>query len=408
MRKWLVRLSQTSRTICFTNHFLEETMGETANREHGVLARRFSRREFGRLAALLAAGSALPFYNEAALAQDLKAIGNIPADAIRLHTNENPMGPCPAALEAIRQLLPQGGQYLFGQTHAFVEAMAAAEGLATSHILPTAGSSDPLHRAVLAFTSPSRPLVVADPGYEAPGRAAKFMGANVIQVPLRKDYAHDAKAMAGADPAAGVIYICNPNNPTGTVTRKEDVDSIIANKPKGCIVLIDEAYIHFATSATSAIEHVAAGKDVIVLRSFSKLYGMAGLRAGAALGRPDLLERLRGYGGLGFLPLSGTVGATASLQEKALVSQRRQIVADIRQDLCAWLERRTFAFIPSEANMIMIDCKRPGREVYAAMLKHKIAIGRSWPSLPTHVRVTIGTREEMTKFKAAFERVMGA
>jgi len=383
-------------------------MREAAKRTREVPARLLSRREFGRMAALLAAGSALPFYNEMALAQDLKAIGNIPPDTIRLHTNENPMGPCPAALEAIRRFLPQGGQYLFGQTNAFVEAMAADLGLPTSHILPSAGSSDPLHRAVLAYTSPSRPLIVAEPGYEAPERAAKFLGAKVIPVPLRKDHAHDAKAMAQADPAAGVIYICNPNNPTGSVTRKEDVDYIIAHKPKGCIVLIDEAYIHFATSATSAIEHVAAGKEVIVLRSFSKLYGMAGLRAGAALARPDLLERLRGFGGLGFLPLSGTVGAAASLQEKTLVAERRQIVADIRQDLAGWLNQRGFAFIPSEANMIMIDCKRPGREVYTAMLQHKIAIGRSWPSLPTHVRVTIGTREEMALFKTAFARVMGA
>jgi histidinol-phosphate aminotransferase len=359
------------------------------------------------VAALLTAGSALPFYNEAALAQDLKALGNIPADAVRLHTNENPLGPCPAALEAIRRFLPQGGQYLFGQTTAFVEAMALDLGLPTSHILPSAGSSDPLHRAVLAYTSPSRPLVIADPGYEAPERAAKFIGAKVISVPLRKDYAHDGKAMAEADPAAGVIYICNPNNPTGSVTRKEDVDYLVAHKPEGCVVLIDEAYIHFATSAVSAIEHVAAGKDVIVLRSFSKLYGMASLRAGAALARPDLLERLRGYGGLGFLPLSGTVGATASLKEKTLVSERRQIVADIREDLATWLEQRGFAFIPSEANMIMIDCKRPGREVYTAMLQHKIAIGRSWPSLPNHVRVTIGTGDEMARFKTAFARVMG-
>jgi histidinol-phosphate/aromatic aminotransferase/cobyric acid decarboxylase-like protein len=214
--------------------------------------------------------------------------------------------------------------------------------------------------------------------------------------------------MAKADPAAGVIYICNPNNPTGSVTRKEDMDDLIASKPKGCIVLVDEAYIHFATSATSAIEHVAAGKDVIVLRSFSKIYGMAGLRAGAALARPDLLERLRGYGGLGFLPLSGTVGATASLKEKKLVADRRAIVSEVRQDLAAWLERRGFASIPSEANMIMIDCKRPGREVYTALLQHKIAIGRSWPSLPTHVRVTIGTRDQMALFKAAFAKVMGA
>ena len=367
-----------------------------------------SRREFARMATLLAAGSALPFYNEAVLAQDLKAIVNIPPDAIRLHTNENPMGPCPAALEAIRRFLPQGGQYLFGQTTAFVEAMAADTGLPTSHVLPTAGSSDPLHRAVLAYTSPSRPLVVADPGYEAPGRAATFLGAKVIPVPLRKDHAHDARAMAEADPATGVIYICNPNNPTGSVTHKEDVDYVVANKPRGCVVLIDEAYIHFATSATSAIPHVAAGKDVIVLRSFSKLYGMAGLRAGAALARPDLLEKLRGYGGLGFLPLSGTVGATASLKEKKLVAERRQIVADTRDDLAAWLDKRGIGFIPSEANMILIDCKRPGAEVAAAMLKHKVAIGRSWASLPTHVRVTIGTREQMALFKAAFEKVTAA
>jgi histidinol-phosphate aminotransferase len=387
---------------------LEEEMRETAKRVRGAPARLFSRREFGRVAALLTAGSALPFYNEAALAQDLKALGNIPADAIRLHTNENPLGPCSAAQEAIRQLLPEGGQYHFGRTTAFVEAMAADVGLPPSHILPTAGSSDPLHRAALAYTSPSRPLVIAEPGYEAPGRAAKFLGAKVIPVPLRKDYAHDCKAMVQADPATGVIYVCNPNNPTGSVTRKEDVDYLVAHKPKGCIILIDEAYIHFATSATSAIEHVTAGEDVIVLRSFSKLYGMAGLRAGAALARPDVLERLRGFGGLGFLPLSGTVGATASLKDKKLVAQRRQIVTDIRQALVAWLDRRGFASIPSEANMIMIDCKRPGREVYTAMLQHKIAIGRSWPSLPTHVRVTIGTREEMALFKTAFAKVLGA
>ena len=383
-------------------------MGEIGRRAQALLSRRLTRREFGRLAALLTTGSALPFTNEMALAQDLKALGSIPPDAIRLHTNENPLGPCPAALEAIRQMLPQGGQYLFAQTHAFVEAMAADVGLPTSHVMPSAGSSDPLHRAVLAFTSPSRPLVVADPGYEAPARAAQFMGAKVISVPLRKDYAHDAKAMTEAHPTAGVIYVCNPNNPTGSVTRKEDLDTIVANKPKGCLVLVDEAYIHFSTSAGSAVEHVAAGKDVIVLRTFSKIYGMAGLRAGAALARPDLLEKMRGFGGLGFLPLTGTVGATASLREKALVATRRQIVADVRGDLCAWLDRRGFGYIPSEANMVLIDGKRPGREVSAGMLKHNIAIGRSWAALPTHVRVTIGTRDDMAKFKAAFEKVVKA
>src|SRR5262249_44151077 len=148
------------------------------------------------------------------------------------------------------------------------------EGLRTSHVLACAGSSDPLHRAVLAFTSPSRPLVIADPGYEAPERAARFIKARIVKVPLRKDHSHDPRGMAGAHPNAGLIFVCNPNNPTGTVTRRDDVAAIVANKPKGCVVLIDEAYVHYSTTATPATELVTAGKDVIILRTFSKLYGM--------------------------------------------------------------------------------------------------------------------------------------
>jgi histidinol-phosphate/aromatic aminotransferase/cobyric acid decarboxylase-like protein len=135
---------------------------------------------------------------------------------------------------------------------------------------------------------------------------------------------------------------------------------------------------------------------------------MAGLRAGAALGRPDLLEKLREQGGLTFMPATGMAAATASLKDKALVPQRRRALAEIRDDLFGWMNKKGFAFIPSEANMVMIDSKRPGRETSAAMLEHKVAIGRSWAALPNHVRVTIGTRDEMEKFKAAFERVMGA
>jgi histidinol-phosphate/aromatic aminotransferase/cobyric acid decarboxylase-like protein len=153
---------------------------------------------------------------------------------------------------------------------------------------------------------------------------------------------------------------------------------------------------------------VAAGADVIILRTFSKLYGMAGLRAGAALGRPDLLAKVRALGGLNFLPATGVAAATASLKNQALVSQRRQALAEVRKDLFAWLERKGYAYIPSEANMVLIDSKRPGRETAKAMLEHKVAIGRSWAALPTHVRVTIGTAAEMEKFKAAFARVVPA
>jgi histidinol-phosphate aminotransferase len=372
------------------------------------LAEGLTRRDFARLAALLAAGAALPFYNEFTLAQDIKAIASIPPDAVKLNANENPLGPCPEALEAIAKVAPLTGRYLFHETFAFVEALAASEGLPTSHVLPSAGSSDPLHRAVLCFTSPSRPLVTAEPGYEAPEGAARFNKAQIFKVPLRKDYSHDAKAMATAHPEAGLIFVCNPNNPTGTVTRKEDIAAIVANKPKGCVVLIDEAYIHFTASASPSIDLVAAGEDVIVLRTFSKLYGMAGLRAGAALGRPDLLAKLRALGGLNFLPATAMAAATASLKNKTLVSQRRQALAQVRKDLFSWLDRKGYRYIPSEANMVLINSKRPGRETAKMMLEQKVAIGRSWAALPTHVRVTIGTAAEMEKFKAAFERVVSA
>lgn len=366
-----------------------------------------SRRDFYRLSAFLSAGAALPFCNEATLAQDVKAIANIPPDVIRLNANENPLGPCPAAIEAARSIAEQGNRYPFRLTDTFVRTMAEIENVPASHILPSAGSSDPLHRAVLAFTSPTRPLIVATPGYEAPERAARFVKAKVISVPLRKDYSHDAQAMVKADPNAGVIYVCNPNNPTGTITTKEDIEYILANKPKGCVVLVDEAYIHFAKSTSSVAPLVAADKDVIVLRTFSKLYGMAGLRAGAALGRPDLLEKLGGFAGVNFLPATGLAAAVASLKDKAVVSDRAKSVAEIRDDLFAWLGKKGYGFIPSEANMVMIDGKKPGRQVTSAMLEHKVAIGRTWPALPTHVRVTIGTRDEMNKFKTGFEKLMG-
>jgi histidinol-phosphate aminotransferase len=370
-----------------------------------LLHRGFSRRDFARLVALMTAGAALPFYNEATLAQGLSAGPRLPADAVKINANENPMGPCPEAIEAIQKLVPQGGRYLYEETSAFVELMAAIEDLSREYVLPFAGSSDPLHRVVLAFAGPEKSFVVADPGYEAGGRAAEFVGARTIKVPLRKDWSHDVRAMAAADPNAGVIYVCNPNNPTGSVTPKDEIEYLVNNKPKGAIVLLDEAYIHWSKTAERGSPLVAADKDVIILRTFSKLYGMAGLRAGAALGRPDLLAKVRGYGA-GALPATGMVGAIASLNAKGLVESRRKIIADIREETVAWLEKKGFDVIPSEANMIMIDTRRPGREVSQAMIKEKVAIGRSWPVLPKHVRVSIGTRDEMAKFRSAFGRVM--
>src|SRR5271167_578534 len=156
-----------------------------------LIRRGFSRRDFGRLAALATAGAALPFYNEAALAQGLSAMPNLPSDAVKINANENPMGPCPEAVDAIQKVVSQGGRYLYNETFAFIAAMAEVDGVPKDHVMPFAGSSDPLHRAVMAFTGPGKSYVVADPGYEAGARAAHFIGAKTISIPLRKDYAHD-------------------------------------------------------------------------------------------------------------------------------------------------------------------------------------------------------------------------
>jgi histidinol-phosphate aminotransferase len=383
---------------------MRDLIGPAQRRE--FLQRGFSRRDLGRLAVLMTAGASLPFFNESALAQGLSAMPNLPPDAVRINANENPMGPCPEAAEAIHKLVEKGGRYLYNETFTFVDTLAEVEGLPKEYVMPFAGSSDPLHRAVLAFTRPGKSFVVADPGYEAGERAARFIGAKVVRVPLRKDFAHDVKAMA-ADPDAGLIYVCNPNNPTGSVTRKEDVDYLVAHKPRGTVVLLDEAYIHLSATAEPGTPHVIAGRDVVILRTFSKLYGMAGLRAGAAFGRPDLLEKIRSFGA-GALPVTGMVGAIASLKARGLVESRRKIIGEIRNETAEWLDRKGYSVMPSEANMLMIDVRRPGRQVFEAMIREKVAIGRSWASMPNHVRISIGTRDEMAKFRAAFARVMNA
>jgi len=169
------------------------------------LRRGFSRRHFHRLAALAAGGASLPFCNEPALAQLPALRGPIPPDAVKINANENPLGPCPEAAEAIHAVIAKGGRYLYEETFAFSRLMAELEGVPPGSVLPFAGSSAPLHQAVLGFCSPEKGLVMGDPGYEAAERAARFIGAKVTRVPLSKDYSHDVRAMAKADPAAGLI-----------------------------------------------------------------------------------------------------------------------------------------------------------------------------------------------------------
>jgi histidinol-phosphate aminotransferase len=210
--------------------------------------------------------------------------------------------------------------------------------------------------------------------------------------------------MLAAAPDAGVFYVCNPNNPTGTVTSKEQIDYLVEHKPAGSIVLVDEAYIHLSDTP-SAIEHVRFAKDVIILRTFSKIYGMAGLRCGFAIGRPDLLKKLEAFGQMP-MPITGMIAASASLMDTELVPKRKKLIADVRNDTFAWLKANNYSFIPSESNCFMIDVKRPGADIRKAMAKDGVFIGRSWPSWPTYVRITVGLPAEMEAFKVSFKKAM--
>jgi histidinol-phosphate aminotransferase len=332
----------------------------------------------------------------------------MPTGAVLINANENPMGPCQAARERIAALTPAGGRYdLYGEAEKLIDTFASQHHLRPDHVAVYAGSSEPLFYAVLAFTSPSRSFVVADPSYEWGMMAAGAAGAAIHKIPLTAEYAHDVRAMVSADANAGVIYICNPNNPTGTLTSKQDIVWALENKPKGSVLLVDEAYIHFA-DAPDVLDLVAADKDIVVLRTFSKVYGMAGLRCGFALARPDLLAKMRMFG-QNFLPILGTGPANASLLDAEVVPARKKIIGDTRRETIAWLRKNGYKVIgESQANCFMIDTGRDGRGVMDAMQQKNIFIGRTWPVWPNAVRITVGTPEEMAKFRTAFKQVMDA
>jgi histidinol-phosphate/aromatic aminotransferase/cobyric acid decarboxylase-like protein len=283
--------------------------------------------------------------------------------------------------------------------------LAQAEGVKPEQVRVYPGSSEPLHHTVAAFTSPQRSYVTADPGYEAGMLAANGIGAKVVKVPLTKTYAHDVKAMLAAAPDAGVFYVCTPNNPTGTLTSHSDVEYLVENKPKGSIVLVDEAYIHFS-DAPSVMDLVKAEKDVVLLRTFSKIYGMAGLRCGAVFGRADLLEKIENYNGWNAMPITALVAASASLKDAQLVPERKRVNAAIRSQVFAWLDRNGYSYIPSESNCFMLDAKRPAKNAIDAMAKQNVYIGRIWPLMPTYTRITIGTATEMDHFQTAWQKVM--
>jgi histidinol-phosphate aminotransferase len=337
--------------------------------------------------------------------------GGSDPDVVQISLNENPLGPSDSARAAIAAVGTVGGRYNRQFHTETVSLLAQQNGLNPSYVQFYPGSGGALDLAVYSSLLTGKDLVVGSPSYNQAPDAGKKMNVKVHEVPLTPTGAHDVKAMVAASKNVGCYYICNPCNPTGTMTSKADLEWLVKNKPEGSVVVIDEAYHHFSTEESS-MSMVAADKDVIVLRTFSKVYGMAGLRAGFFISKPELHQKVRDIGtaagtgtGSSNVSILTAAACAASLKDADLVPARRKINTDIRENVLEWMDKNGYEYMKgSQANFFQVNVKRPGSEFSRNMQKEKVQIGRTWKEMPNYVRITIGTQPEMEKFKVAFKK----
>ncbi|HMF55302.1 MAG TPA: histidinol-phosphate transaminase [Pyrinomonadaceae bacterium] len=326
---------------------------------------------------------------------------------VRLSANENPYGPSQAAMKAMKEAFHLAWRYPDEYADMLVETIARLHNVAREQVLLGDGSGEILKLCASAFTSSSRKVVLAEPTFEAIMRYAAASGGGATKVSLTQDYRHDLARMLDAAGDAGLIYVCNPNNPTGTITPKEEVRACLGKIPQAVAVLVDEAYYHYAETADyeSVIPLVSEHPNLIVARTFSKIYGMAGLRCGYAVAQSSLIKSLREHQIWDNVNIMAVAAANASVSDSKHVEDGRRVNSETKRFLYAELERLGFKYIPSQTNFMMIDLRRDVRPVIAAMKQKNVEVGRFFPALPNFMRVTVGKRNEMQAFLSAFREV---
>jgi histidinol-phosphate aminotransferase len=368
-----------------------------------------SRRKF---AQLLGAGAAavvvrptLSFAKPTqSVATPLAESGNI----VRLSANENPYGPSPKALEAITNSFGLACRYPDEHNNVLIDKLAKLNGVNHGQILLGDGSGEILKLCAETFTGPQQgKLVAADPTFEAILNNASANDAEVVKIPLTGSFAHDLSKML---PAAkgGLIYVCNPNNPTASITPKEELRDFIAKTPRETMILVDEAYFHYADSPDyeSVIPLVKDHPNLIVSRTFSKIYGMAGLRCGYCVAQKETIERMRRNQMWDSVNCMALAAATASLDDPDHVLNGQRLNREAKAFTTSELDKMGYKQIPSQANFIMFDCKRPVVPLIQAMKKQNVHVGRLFPALPNHMRLTIGKKSEMETFLSTFRQVV--
>src|SRR6266481_9986569 len=363
-----------------------------------------SRRKF---AQLLAAGAATalvrPTVSFAKQPEHIPASGQV----VRLSANENPYGPSPKALKAMTDSFTLACRYPDEHNNIVMDKLAKLNGVSREQILLGDGSSEILKLCAETFTGKEHgTLVVADPTFEAILEQASANGAEVVKVHLTSTFAHDLPKMLAAA-RRGLIYVCNPNNPTASITPKNELRDFIGKTPRETMILVDEAYFHFADSLDyeSVIPLVKDNLNLIVARTFSKVYGMAGLRCGYCVAQKETMERMRPYQMWDSVNIMALAAASASLDDPDQVSNGQRLNSEAKMFVISELATAGYKTIPSQANFIMIDCRRSVVPLIKAMKEQNVHVGRLFPALPNHMRVTIGKKPEMETFVSAFKQV---
>ncbi|MEY2493207.1 MAG: histidinol-phosphate aminotransferase [Verrucomicrobiota bacterium] len=333
---------------------------------------------------------------------------------VRLSSNENPYGPSLNALKAMTDSFSLACRYPDEHADVLVERLAKMNGVNRDQILLGDGSGEILELCAAAFTGPlgnsnngRGRLVVADPTFEAILNHATVNGAEAVKVPLTPSFSHDLPKMAAAT-KEGLVYICNPNNPTASITPKDQVREFIASAPRQTMVLIDEAYYHYADSPDyeSVIPLVKDHPNLIVARTFSKIYGMAGLRCGYCIAQREAIERMRPHQPWDSVNIMALAAAVASLNDSEQVANGRRLNSEAKTFVTSALDSMGYKQIPSQANFVMIDVKRPVPPLIRAFKERGVQVGRLFPALPTHLRVTIGKKTEMDAFLSTFREII--
>ncbi len=319
---------------------------------------------------------------------------------LRLSANENPYGPSESAKQAMMAVMSEGWKYATSEIPQLQKLIAEREGLTPENVLITEGSAEVLRTTALVFASNGKEMVAARPTFEQAPDYVEKTGGTVVWVDLDKDMKHDLSAMEvriGAK--TGLVYVCNPNNPTATMLAAKDLRGFIGAVSDRAPVLVDEAYIDLVDDpqGSSMVDQVKAGKNIIISRTFSKIHGMAGLRLGFALARPDIIKRLSDVR-MSMPNKMGLVAGLASYQDTAFMATSKKLVRECLTMTTKTLDELGLRYTKSQANFLMFDTGKPVREFSSAMRQQGIAVGRPFPPYDTWCRVSMGRVEQMPQF----------